>query len=43
MILNFSNKKESKVLCKREVEIVLLQTQGLSIKPFGILKGSLVL
>jgi hypothetical protein len=34
MILNFSNKKESKVICKREFEIILLQTQSLSIKPF---------
>jgi hypothetical protein len=40
MILNFLNKKESKVICKREFEIILLQTQSLSIKP---LKGSLVL
>ena len=28
------NKKESKVICKREFEIILLQTQSLSIKPF---------
>ena len=34
MILNFLNKKESKVICKREFEIILLQTQSLSIKPF---------
>jgi hypothetical protein len=33
-ILNFLNKKESKVICKREFEIILLQTQSLSIKPF---------
>ena len=33
MILNFLNKKESKVICKREFEIILLQTQSLSIKP----------
>jgi hypothetical protein len=44
MILNFLNKKESKVICKREFEIILLQTQSLSIKPFKlIIKGSLVL
>ena len=34
MILDFLNKKESKVICKREFEIILLQTQSLSIKPF---------
>jgi hypothetical protein len=34
MILNFLNKKESKGICKREFEIILLQTQSLSIKPF---------
>ena len=34
MILNFLNKKESKVICKREFEIILFQTQSLSIKPF---------
>ena len=34
IILNFLNKKESKVICKREFEIILLQTQSLSIKPF---------
>ena len=34
MVLNFLNKKESKVICKREFEIILLQTQSLSIKPF---------
>jgi hypothetical protein len=34
MILNKLNKKESKVICKREFEIILLQTQSLSIKPF---------
>jgi hypothetical protein len=33
--LNFLNKKESKVICKREFEIILLQTQILSIKPFN--------
>ena len=32
IILNFLNKKESKVICKREFEIILLQTQSLSIK-----------
>ena len=32
MILNFFNKKESKVICKREFEIILLQTQSLSIR-----------
>jgi hypothetical protein len=30
-ILNFLNKKESKVICMLEFEIVLLQTQSLSI------------
>ena len=35
IILNFLNKKESKVICKREFEIILLQTQSLSIKPFN--------
>jgi hypothetical protein len=39
IILNFLNKKESKVICMREFEIILFQTQSLSIKP----KGSLVL
>jgi hypothetical protein len=34
MILNFLNKKESKVICKREFEIILLQTQSLSINHF---------
>jgi hypothetical protein len=34
MILNFLNKKASKVICMREFEIILLQTQSLSIKPF---------
>ena len=34
IILNFLNKKESKVICMREFEIILLQTQRLSIKPF---------
>ena len=38
IILNFLNKKESKVICKREFEIILLQTQSLLIKPF---KGDL--
>jgi hypothetical protein len=33
-ILNFLNKKENKVICMREFEIILLQTQSLSIKPF---------
>jgi hypothetical protein len=42
IILNFLNKKESKVICKREFEIILLQTQSLSIKPY-LVKGSLVL
>jgi hypothetical protein len=27
IILNFLNKKESKVICNREFEIILLQTQ----------------
>jgi hypothetical protein len=39
IILIFLNKKESKVICMREFEIILFQTQSLSIKP----KGSLVL
>jgi hypothetical protein len=34
MVLNFLNEKESKDICKREFEIILLQTQSLSIKPF---------
>jgi hypothetical protein len=34
IILNFLNKKESKIIWKREFEIILLQTQSLSIKPF---------
>jgi hypothetical protein len=34
-MLNFSNKKESKVICKREFEIIFLHTQSLSIKPFN--------
>jgi hypothetical protein len=34
IILNILNKKESKVICKREFEIIL-QTQSLSIKPFN--------
>jgi hypothetical protein len=38
---NFLNKKESKVICMREFEIMVLQTQSLSIKQ--IIKGSLVL
>jgi hypothetical protein len=43
IILNFLNEKESKVICKREFEIIiLLQTQCLSIKPY-LVKGSLVL
>jgi hypothetical protein len=29
-----SAKKESKVICMREFEIILLQTQSLAIKPF---------
>ena len=35
IILNFLNKKESKVICMREFEIILLQTQSLSIKPLN--------
>jgi hypothetical protein len=35
IILNFLNEKESKVICMREFEIILLQTQSLSIKPFN--------
>jgi hypothetical protein len=42
IILNILNKKESKVICKREFEIILLQTQSLSLKPY-LIKGSLVL
>ena len=38
IILNFLNKKESKVICMREFEIILLQTQSLSIKPFNYLR-----
>ena len=34
-IESFLNKKESKVVCMREFEIILLQTQSLSIKPFN--------
>ena len=44
IILNFLNKKESKVICKREFEIILSQTQSLSIKPFnykGCIKNTL--
>jgi hypothetical protein len=33
--IEFLNKKESKVICMREFEIILLQTQSLSIKPFN--------
>jgi hypothetical protein len=36
IIFNFLNKKESKVICKREFENILLQTQSLSIKPFNL-------
>ena len=32
IILIFLNKKESKVICMREFEIILLQTQSLSIR-----------
>jgi hypothetical protein len=35
IILNFLNKKESKVIWMEEFEIILLQTQSLSIKPFN--------
>ena len=36
IILNFLNKEESKVICMQEFEIILLQTQSLSIlKPFN--------
>jgi hypothetical protein len=35
IILNFVNKKESKVISMREFEIIFLQTQSLSIKPFN--------
>jgi hypothetical protein len=35
IILIFLNEKESKVICMREFEIILLQTQSLSIKPFN--------
>jgi hypothetical protein len=33
--LNFLNIKESKDICMREFEIILFQTQSLSIKPFN--------
>jgi hypothetical protein len=39
IILNFLHKKESKVICMREFEIIVLQTQSLSIKPFKELKA----
>jgi hypothetical protein len=39
IIVSFLNKKESKVICMREFEIILLQAQSLSIKP--LIKGSL--
>ena len=42
IILNFLNKKEINVICMLEFEIILLQTQSLSIKPFINFKGSLV-
>jgi hypothetical protein len=35
IILNFLNKKESKVICMQEFEIILMQTQTLSIKSFN--------
>jgi hypothetical protein len=35
IMLIFLNKKESKVICMREFEIILLQTQSLSIKPIN--------
>jgi hypothetical protein len=35
LYLIFLNKKESKDICMREFEIILLQTQSLSIKPFN--------
>jgi hypothetical protein len=47
IILIFLNKKESKVICMREFEIILLQTQSLSIKPafnqrqFSFIKNTL--
>ena len=43
MILNFLNKKESKVICKREFEIILLQIQSLSIKQrqFSFIKNTI--
>jgi hypothetical protein len=34
IILNFLNKKESKVICKREFEIILLQTQRQTLTKF---------
>ena len=43
IILNFLNKKESKVICMREFEIILLQTQKFIDKAILIIKGSLVL
>jgi hypothetical protein len=35
IILNFLKNKESKVICMRELEIILLQIQSLSKKPFN--------
>jgi hypothetical protein len=43
IILNFLNKKESKVICMREFKIILLQTQKFIDKAILIIKGSLVL
>ena len=42
MILNFLNKKESKVICKREFEIISVIANSKFIDK-AILKGSLVL
>jgi hypothetical protein len=38
IILNFLNKKQSKVIYMREFEIILFHTQSLSIKPKGSLR-----
>ena len=42
IMLNFLNKKESKVIYMREFEIILLQTRSLSIKPFNLRQFSFI-
>jgi hypothetical protein len=37
IILNFLNKKESKVICMREFEIILLQTQPQAAQSLNVL------